>query len=128
MTRPHNFSRKIKAEAHVRAKGCCEQCWAKLKTGEGEVDHILPVALGGESIIENARLLCKVCHTGKTANDVGRIRKADRQRDRHTGAIRPKGNIRSPGFPPRQKQAGAASSPIRKSCGFDRFNWSNADE
>lgn len=58
----------------------------RLKTGEGEYDHVLPAALGGEATAENAKLLCRVCHRAKTDDDIGRIRKADRQRDTHTGA------------------------------------------
>lgn len=82
------FSRKVKAQAILRANGCCEECSAKLKVGEAEIDHILPDALGGAPILSNARVLCRVCHRAKTDQDIGRIRKADRQRDRHTGALR----------------------------------------
>ncbi|MBS7698570.1 HNH endonuclease signature motif containing protein [Chelatococcus sp. YT9] len=80
------FSRKTRAAVFLRANGCCEGCRAKLKAGEGEVDHILPDVLGGEPTIENAQLLCRVCHRAKTADDIRRTRKADRQRDKHTGA------------------------------------------
>jgi 5-methylcytosine-specific restriction protein A len=82
------FSRKTRAEVALRAGGCCEACGAKLKVGEGEYDHILPDQLGGEPTAENCSLVCRVCHRAKTANDVGRIRKGDRQRDRHTGAMK----------------------------------------
>jgi 5-methylcytosine-specific restriction protein A len=82
------FSRKIRASVALRAGGCCEACGAKLKVGEGEYDHILPDQLGGEPTAENCSLVCRVCHRAKTATDVGRIRKGDRQRDRHTGAMK----------------------------------------
>lgn len=82
------FSRKIRAAAILRAGGRCEACMAKLKVREGEVDHILPDALGGEPTLENAQVLCSVCHKAKTADDVRRVRKADRQRDKHTGAFK----------------------------------------
>jgi len=87
MTRLHNFSRKQRAEIALRAGGCCEKCSARLKVGEGDADHILPVELGGESVIENGQWLCRVCHKGKTANDVRMIRKSDRLRDHHSGAM-----------------------------------------
>jgi 5-methylcytosine-specific restriction protein A len=83
------FSRKTRAEVHLRAGGCCEACGAKLKVGEGEYDHILPNELGGEPTADNCRLICMVCHKAKTAEDIRRIRKADRQRDRHSGALKP---------------------------------------
>jgi 5-methylcytosine-specific restriction enzyme A len=93
------FPRKVKAAIIARANGKCEKCGAKLKTGEGEIDHILPCALGGEATIANGRLICRVCHAEKTASDIRTIRKADRQRDKRNGAVRPKGVIKSQGFP-----------------------------
>lgn len=105
------FSRKVRASVFLRAKGCCEECGARLKVGEGDVDHILPCALGGDSTPENARLICRVCHRTKTDQDIGRIRKADRQRDRHTGALAKTSLIRSRGFesPAPQRRA---STPL----------------
>lgn len=57
MTRAHNFDRKQRAQICLRANGRCEKCHAKLKAGEGEADHILPVELGGESEIGNGQWL-----------------------------------------------------------------------
>ena len=110
MTR-RDFPRKITASAILRANGCCEACGAKLKVGEAEVDHILPDALGGEPILANARVLCRVCHRAKSADDIGRIRKADRQRDRHTGALAKPSRLKGAGFrkaPPQSR----ASTPL----------------
>ena len=90
MSKRIEFSRKIKAQIIARANGKCEKCSATLKTGEGEVDHILPCALGGEASVANGRLLCRVCHIEKTAGDIKAIRKSDRQRDKASGAVRPK--------------------------------------
>lgn len=88
MSARREFSRKVRAVVHLRAAGCCEACGARLKLGEGEYDHILPDVLGGEPTAENCKLICRVCHKAKTADDIRRIRKADRQRDRHTGAMK----------------------------------------
>lgn len=102
-----NFPRKVKAAAIKRAAGKCESCAAVLKPREAEVDHILPDVLGGEPVLANARVLCSVCHKAKTADDIRRTRKADRQADKASGAIKPKGSIASrpkapklPGKPP----------------------------
>ena len=84
------FSRKVKAQIIARANDKCEKCTAILKTGEGEVDHILPCALGGEATVANGRLLCRICHVEKTADDIRRVRKSDRQRDKASGALRAK--------------------------------------
>jgi 5-methylcytosine-specific restriction endonuclease McrA len=92
------FTRKTKRFIFDRANGCCEKCKAVLKTGEGEVDHILPCELGGEPTPANGRLLCRVCHREKTANDIRRIRSSDRQRDKASGVIRAAGKIKSQGF------------------------------
>ncbi|MGR9130819.1 HNH endonuclease [Rhizobium leguminosarum] len=92
------FNRKTKAAIIARAAGKCEKCAAVLKKGEGEVDHVLPCALGGEPTIANGRLICRVCHVEKTATDIRSIRKADRVRDKSTRAVVPKQKIRSQGF------------------------------
>lgn len=84
------FSRKVRRAIVDRAAGKCEKCSATLKPGEGEVDHILPCSLGGKAEIANGRLLCRVCHAEKSGDDLRRTRKADRQRDRASGALRAK--------------------------------------
>ncbi|ASR12109.1 hypothetical protein CHY08_34200 (plasmid) [Rhizobium leguminosarum bv. viciae] len=99
------FSRKTKAAIIARAAGKCEACCAVLKIGEGEVDHILPCALGGEPTVANGRLICRVCHVAKSATDIRSIRKADRSRDKATGAIAPKQKIPGRGFPVSEKSA-----------------------
>jgi len=104
MTR-RNFSRKIKAAAIERAAGHCEKCTAILKPGEAEVDHVLPDVLGGEPTLINAQVLCRLCHAEKTAGDIRRTRKADRQRDKASGAVRPKQSIKSRGFPKAAREA-----------------------
>ena len=97
------FPRKVRRTIIERAAGRCEQCQAVLKPSEGEVDHVLPAAIGGAPVASNARLLCRVCHKAKTAIDVAGIRKADRQRDRHSGAIHTpqRAKIPTPPKPPK---------------------------
>ncbi|QKC65907.1 hypothetical protein EFV37_29335 [Mesorhizobium loti] len=46
----------------------------------------------------NAQVLCKVCHTEKSGDDIRRTRKADKQRDKASGAIKPAGKLRGPSF------------------------------
>lgn len=116
MPRPHNFSRKQRAQIILRAAGKCEACGAVLKAGAVEVDHILPVALGGESALENGRALCGPCHAPKTASDVAMIRKADRQRDRGNGALK---SARPLGA----KKARAGADVVDKWVGFARNGW-----
>lgn len=99
MTKRREFPRKVLSQAKQRANGRCEKCKGDLK-GSGEVDHILPDALGGEPVLANAQVLCKVCHKNKTAGDVKQVRKSDRQRDKHLGAMKKTQKpIQSAGFP-----------------------------
>lgn len=115
MTDRLEFSRKTKAIIIARAAGKCEKCFAVLKPGEGQVDHVLPCALGGEPTIANGRLICRPCHVEKTATDIRSIRKADRARDKSTRAIAPKQKIRGPGFPVSEK---SASRSPKQSLGY----------
>ncbi|HEY0125006.1 MAG TPA: HNH endonuclease signature motif containing protein [Rhizobium sp.] len=109
MSKRLEFNRKTRAAIISRANGHCEICKAALKPSEGDVDHVLPCALGGEPTIANGRWICRVCHAEKTADDIRRIRKADRSRDKHSGAVRATGKIRSAGFPKTEKAARATS-------------------
>ena len=88
-----DFPRKIKSAAIKRAAGKCEKCSAALKPREGEVDHILPDVLGGEPVLANAQVLCRVCHAEKTADDIRRTRKADRAGDKASGAVKPSSSL-----------------------------------
>lgn len=65
MSARREFSRKVRAQAHLRANGRCEACSARLKLGEGEYDHILPDELGGEPTLENCKLICVVWPQGQ---------------------------------------------------------------
>ncbi len=112
------FSRKTKRQILDRANGHCEgkHCHAVLKTGEGEYDHKLPCALGGDNSAENGQLLCNICHKIKTVTDIKQARKADRARDKQSGALAPKQTIKSKGFPKtRKKSQFDRSSPPFKS-------------
>lgn len=96
------FSKKTRVQVFERAGGRCEKCGAKLKVGEGEYDHILPCALGGDNDAANAALLCVRCHRGvgaKTADDQRVISKVKRVKMKHEGTFPPsKAKIRSRGF------------------------------
>jgi len=108
------FSRKVRREALERAAGHCENkaCKAVLKPGEAEIDHILPLEMGGESVIANAQVLCRACHRGKSALDIKAIRKSDRARDKASGAIKPKQSISNRSFPQSEKAAKREAKPV----------------
>ena len=103
------FSRKTKREALKRADYKCEatgpefgfkpgqRCNCSLSLGV-QFDHVIPDARMGMNDLDNCEALCIACHKVKTKADVKRIRKSDRQRDRDTGVIRPKGTLKGAGF------------------------------
>ena len=107
------FPRKVKAAALLRADGKCEGCGAAIKPPKLHYDHVLPCALGGEATLDNCQVLCVPCHVEKTGDDVRRVRKADRMRDRHTGALTSKSKIASRGFAPAPPQQ-RARKPLTK--------------
>jgi 5-methylcytosine-specific restriction endonuclease McrA len=73
------FSNAVKAAAALRANGHCEQCTRRLTAGDFHYDHDIPDGLGGEPTLDNCRVLCRSCHSVKTAkHDVPRIAKAKR--------------------------------------------------
>lgn len=92
------FSRKLKAAIVLRATDasgvvCCEGCGLRLGKKPYEIDHTLAEELVTDKTkpltIEDGRLLGKdCCHKPKTANDIRVIRKADRARDKDSGAMK----------------------------------------
>lgn len=67
----------------VLARGVCSQCNTDMHNSQSppfEIDHIVPLALGGTDDLSNLRLLCQPCHKAKTKHDLRMIRKADRGR------------------------------------------------
>jgi 5-methylcytosine-specific restriction endonuclease McrA len=73
------FTAKVEEQARARAAGRCEECGGMLKPGHSQVDHIKPCALGGSNELDNAQVLCTVCHLRKTMElDMPSIRKGDK--------------------------------------------------
>lgn len=119
------FSRKLRAAIILRATNadgfiCCEGCGLILGKKPFQIDHTLPEALVMDksrpvTAADGKLLGQECCHGPKTRNDVRMIRKADRQRDRNTGAIG-----RSGSFAPAQRN-GRASKPLTKQLPPRRF-------
>ncbi len=94
-----SFSASVKRAVQERSGGICEKLGCN--NPAAEIDHGLPVALGGPSTLPNAFHLCKSCHLKKTRLDVKMIAKADRQGGRSGQYKRRKKNgsqIQSRGF------------------------------
>src|SRR5260370_28750593 len=56
-----------------RQRGTCARCGLYFKDGDHlEIDHCIPVALGGTDVYANLQLLHQHCHDQKTAADGSR--------------------------------------------------------
>jgi 5-methylcytosine-specific restriction endonuclease McrA len=96
------FSRATRRDALRRSGQRCEavgplyghvaghRCNADLAYGV-EFDHVLEATLGGDASLENCAAICVACHRFKSGHRIGEIRKADRARDKHSGAWKRKG-------------------------------------
>jgi len=62
-----------------RQRDRCADCNCTFDTKDWEVDHIVPLALGGSDAMSNLQALCPRCHKAKTREDIRRISKARRQ-------------------------------------------------
>ena len=72
------------------AGGICYLCGLKIQAGQlWDVEHRIPLALGGADNETNMSPAHKSCHAPKTVEDFGRIAKAKRQKAKHFGMNRP---------------------------------------
>ncbi len=55
------------SEIFQKQKGKCAYCRADLKKVRRNIDHIMPIKLGGENTRKNLQLLCKPCNARKSA-------------------------------------------------------------
>ena len=55
----------IAAAAHWRCNRCCH-----LVDAHYEIDHVVPLHLGGANCDTNLQLLCARCHAAKTAGEM----------------------------------------------------------
>lgn len=76
-------------------RGVCHICGGVIDgTREAwEMEHVIPLAMGGEDEDYNLRPAHVKCHRGKSATDAGNLAKARRVEARHKGAHRAKALI-----------------------------------
>jgi len=102
--RRHNA--KDRSRIFAAHNGICHICKGAIQTGEAwEIEHLVPLAISGDDTDANKAPAHVKCHKNKTAVDLGDIAKAKRREARHTGAVRPKGNIKSCGFGKKERAA-----------------------
>ena len=67
---PTEPSEELKQQVLTRDKKTCLACGARGKKVRLEVDHILPVAYGGQASIDNLQTLCSFCNKLKGVNAI----------------------------------------------------------
>ncbi len=93
MTR-RTMTAKRRAEVFASASGVCHICQGKIAVGEAwQVEHVIPLALGGDDDGDNLQPAHTKCHRAKTSLDVTQIARAKRLHERHTGARIRKGTM-----------------------------------
>lgn len=74
-------------------------CYPGCETSDGlEIEHTVPIALGGRDDDDNLTAMCRYHHAQKTRLDVKMIAKAKRIQARENGTRRERPKIASRGF------------------------------
>lgn len=86
--------RSLSTSARVRifrdADGRCHICGQRITVSDRwDVEHVIPIAMGGADDDSNMAPSHMACHRAKTASDLGQIAKAKRQEARHLGVKKP---------------------------------------
>ena len=85
--RKHRISNSIRQRVLRRDNHRCVQCGA---SDELEVDHIIPMWMGGHSTEANAQTLCKPCHKLKTGREHPQVKRCKRVVDEQGNMLVPR--------------------------------------
>jgi 5-methylcytosine-specific restriction protein A len=85
VTKRKRLSVADKVAIFVRHNECCHICGLSVVGKPWEVEHIIPLALGGADDESNWAPAHKACHAPKTAEDVADIARAKRREAKHLG-------------------------------------------
>lgn len=72
IARGNNAAAKMRRAVRKSMGADCASCLRFFLPSQLDIDHIKPLALGGEDVEENVQPLCKSCHKTKTAMDFGK--------------------------------------------------------
>lgn len=109
-----SLTTKARLELFTEHHGECHICGGKIHAGEKwEVEHLIPIAMGGDDEAHNMRPAHVKCHRAKTSADVKAIAKAKRMEAKHLG-IRPRKGRPMPG---------SVASGIRRKFNGDVTKW-----
>ena len=87
MTR-RSISRTERVRIFEAAQGVCHICGQPIDgvRERWDVEHVIPLALGGDDKGDNLQPAHASCHAAKTPDDVAKIAKAKRVAAKHQGA------------------------------------------
>lgn len=86
MTVRRSLSPMRRLKVFEDAGGACHICGLKIRVGEPwDVEHVIPLALGGEDMEANMRPAHKLCHNVKTIADASSWSKAKRMKASYLG-------------------------------------------
>lgn len=86
MTR-RRFTDLQRADLFMKADGICHICGVKVQIGQPwDIEHVIPLAMGGEDGGDNLKPAHRSCHAAKTATDKRDLAKVARIRAKHIGA------------------------------------------
>ncbi len=102
----------------MRHKAICYVCGGSIERDKGfDLDHAIPLRIGGKDNKANLRPLHKSCHIAKTKSDQALIGKTRRQEAKSWGVKTPKGKpIRSRGFD--KSSSASRKKPALKMAGL----------
>lgn len=81
-----SLSRKARLLLFLDAGGLCHICGGLIRPGDAwEVEHVIPLAQGGEDGGDNLRPAHIKCHRTKTSRDVADTARAKRREAAHLG-------------------------------------------
>lgn len=93
--RRRHWSKVQRLKLHEEHLGICHICGEviDLDTQAMDVEHVIPLAMGGADEWRNVRPAHRDCHAAKTKTDVTQIAKAKRVNRKHTNNFRPPRNV-----------------------------------
>lgn len=115
MTKRRTISKAMRVRIFDRAGGVCHLCKLPINATRGEkwhVEHIKPLWEGGSDDEANMAPAHIDCHATKSGAEAAPRAKGTRQRARHIGIVKPKGQIQSRGFESAKKTARIEKRPL----------------
>ncbi len=106
---------RVRLRVFERFGGICQLTSRKIMPGDQwDLDHIKPLAMGGEHVESNLQPVLRIAHREKTKRDVADLAKARRIKAKHIGVEQSPPRLQSRGFTKSPPQKNRASAPVNK--------------